>query len=210
MEWILTEVADHHIDSSRRVYYSSGSRITFITVVDVNIWGREDTDVVTGISVGEGSETEQQASASATEAPAKQRNCYAAVVAQRAYIAAGSVGTSPAEFQWLMDLALGERKNKEVFVYIDDILRETETEERHHEVLSEVLKALHSANPKLKPQKCVYGTRDRFSGTPSGWKESHVNSEKIIKKGHDVSQTYKLSGNEDVFGIMPLLSEVYP
>ncbi|EYC39420.1 hypothetical protein Y032_0656g1207 [Ancylostoma ceylanicum] len=79
------------------------------------------------------------------------------------------LSTSPAEFQRLMDLVMGERKNKEVFVYIDDILIATETEERHYEVLTEVLKALHSANLKLKPQKCVYGARDRFPGTPRGW-----------------------------------------
>lgn len=38
-----------------------------------------------------------------------------------------------------MDRVLGERKDKEVFVYMDDILIATESEQRHFEVLREVL-----------------------------------------------------------------------
>ncbi|WKX95827.1 hypothetical protein Q1695_012348 [Nippostrongylus brasiliensis] len=52
------------------------------------------------------------------------------------------LSTSPAEFQRLMDKVLGELKDTEVFVYIDDILVATETEERHMEVMSRVLQAV--------------------------------------------------------------------
>ncbi|WKX98818.1 hypothetical protein Q1695_014030 [Nippostrongylus brasiliensis] len=66
------------------------------------------------------------------------------------------LSTSPAEFQRMMDRVLGEHKDREVFVYIDDILVATEAEERHQEVLAGVLQALRNANLKLKPQKCVF------------------------------------------------------
>ncbi|EYC34920.1 hypothetical protein Y032_1273g3795, partial [Ancylostoma ceylanicum] len=49
--------------------------------------------------------------------------------------------TSPAEFQRLMDRVLGDLKDREVFVYIDDILIATESEERHYDVLLHVLRA---------------------------------------------------------------------
>ncbi|EYB94915.1 hypothetical protein Y032_0166g90 [Ancylostoma ceylanicum] len=68
------------------------------------------------------------------------------------------LSTSPAEFQRLMDMVLGEIgvKDSEVFVYIDDILIATKTVERHYEVLCLVLTALRKANLKLKPQKCEF------------------------------------------------------
>lgn len=75
------------------------------------------------------------------------------------------LSTSPAEFQRLMDRVLGERRDKEVFVYIDDILIATESEERHYEVLREVLQALREANLKLKAQAVhVFGRRNSLSG----------------------------------------------
>ncbi|EYC09496.1 hypothetical protein Y032_0060g3150 [Ancylostoma ceylanicum] len=61
--------------------------------------------------------------------------------------------TSPAVFQRMMDKVLGKLKDQEIFVYIDDILVATESEDRHYEVLMQVFKALEGANLKLKPQK---------------------------------------------------------
>ncbi|VDL85106.1 unnamed protein product [Nippostrongylus brasiliensis] len=46
----------------------------------------------------------------------------------------------------LMDTVLRDLKDKEVFVYIDDILIATETEERHYEVTQKVIEALLKAN----------------------------------------------------------------
>lgn len=54
-----------------------------------------------------------------------------------------------------MDSVLRDLKNKEVFVYIDDILIATESEERHYEVMRLVINALLQPNLRLKPQNCV-------------------------------------------------------
>ncbi|EYC35032.1 hypothetical protein Y032_1180g3735 [Ancylostoma ceylanicum] len=71
------------------------------------------------------------------------------------------LSTSPAKFQRLMDMVLGELqiKDSEVFVYIDDILIATETAERHNEILEMVFRAFRKANLKLKPQKCEFFKR---------------------------------------------------
>ncbi|KAL6726387.1 hypothetical protein Aduo_008362 [Ancylostoma duodenale] len=68
------------------------------------------------------------------------------------------LATSPAAFQRMMDLVLGELgiKDSEVFVYIDDILIATDTTERHYEVLRLVFEAMRRANLKLKAQKCEF------------------------------------------------------
>lgn len=66
--------------------------------------------------------------------------------------------TSPAVFQRMMDVILDDLniKDDEVFVYIDDILVATETEERHYEVLSMIFGAMRKARLRLKPQKCGF------------------------------------------------------
>ncbi|RCN37073.1 reverse transcriptase [Ancylostoma caninum] len=77
------------------------------------------------------------------------------------------LSTSPAGFQRMMDLVLGELgvKDSEVFVYIDDILIATETIERHYEVLQLVFEAMRRANLKLKAQKCEFFKEEiRFLG----------------------------------------------
>ncbi|KAL6727416.1 hypothetical protein Aduo_009295 [Ancylostoma duodenale] len=70
--------------------------------------------------------------------------------------------TSPAEFQRMMDMVLEGSgvKDKEVFVYIDDILIATESLDRHYAVVEIVLKALQKVNLKLKPQKCEFLKRE--------------------------------------------------
>uniref|UniRef100_A0A7I4YT76 RNA-directed DNA polymerase n=1 Tax=Haemonchus contortus TaxID=6289 RepID=A0A7I4YT76_HAECO len=62
--------------------------------------------------------------------------------------------TSPAVFQRLMDRVLGDLKGEEVFVYIDDILVATDSEERHLQMLTKVFEAFREAKLKFKPQKC--------------------------------------------------------
>ncbi|KAL6723861.1 hypothetical protein Aduo_018820 [Ancylostoma duodenale] len=89
---------------------------------------------------------------------------------------------SPARFQRLMDTVLGELKDKEVFVYIDDVLIATETEERHFEVLRMVLEALRRASLKLKPQKCkIMQTRVTFLGHELDSNGVHADPEKIAR-----------------------------
>ncbi|XGW04518.1 hypothetical protein V3C99_015585 [Haemonchus contortus] len=53
-----------------------------------------------------------------------------------------------------MDRVLGDLKGEEVFVYIDDILVATDSEERHLQMLTKVFEAFRKANLKFKPQKC--------------------------------------------------------
>ncbi|KAL6738274.1 hypothetical protein Aduo_011837 [Ancylostoma duodenale] len=90
--------------------------------------------------------------------------------------------TSPAEFQRLMDRVLGKLKDREVFVYIDDILIATKSEERHYKVLLHVLRALDEANLKLKPQKCVImEEKIAFLGHQVDRNGIHVDPDKIEK-----------------------------
>ncbi|RCN49895.1 hypothetical protein ANCCAN_03930 [Ancylostoma caninum] len=97
---IDNEVAEHPIDNAMRVYDASGSRMKFITIVDVNIRERDGSDaVVSRMYVAKSDEDlmirlngRHRSSSAVAEAPEKQRKCYAAVVAQRAYIAPGAVG----------------------------------------------------------------------------------------------------------------------
>lgn len=65
------------------------------------------------------------------------------------------LATSPPQFQRMMDAVLEELKDKEVFVYIDDVLVATETEEKHLEILQRIFNAFREANLKFKPQKCI-------------------------------------------------------
>ncbi|KAK6061360.1 reverse transcriptase [Cooperia oncophora] len=67
------------------------------------------------------------------------------------------LSTSPAVFQRMMHMVLeGLGSEKEVLVYIDDILVTTDTLERHYAVLDAVLGALRKASLRLKPQKCEF------------------------------------------------------
>ncbi|KAL6737984.1 hypothetical protein Aduo_011585 [Ancylostoma duodenale] len=81
-----------------------------------------------------------------------------------------------------MDSVLGDLKDREVFVYIDDILVATESEERHYEVLTKVMDALQRANLKLKPQKCVLmESKVSFVGHEVDAEGVHVDPAKIEK-----------------------------
>ncbi|EPB69515.1 zinc knuckle [Ancylostoma ceylanicum] len=114
---IDNEVAEYPIDNATQVCDASGSRMSFFTTVDVNIRERDGTcAVMNKMYVSKSGEDlviigtnvlprlgyqlvreterkgEHRSSSSANESPTQQRNCYAAVVAQRAYIAPGAVG----------------------------------------------------------------------------------------------------------------------
>ncbi|PIO59319.1 hypothetical protein TELCIR_19219 [Teladorsagia circumcincta] len=70
----------------------------------------------------------------------------------------------------------------EVSVYIDDILIATDTEKRHYEELTEVLKALQNAHLRVKPQKCkLMGSKIAFLGHIIDQKGVHTDPDKIEK-----------------------------
>eukprot|EP00834_Sanchytrium_tribonematis_P002480 NODE_77_length_23806_cov_0.393892.p8 type:complete len:202 gc:universal NODE_77_length_23806_cov_0.393892:9013-9618(+) len=59
-------------------------------------------------------------------------------------------------FQRAIDFIFRPLLDKEVMVYPDDIIVMTETEERHLEVLNEVMRILESYNVKTGLQKCKF------------------------------------------------------
>ena len=62
----------------------------------------------------------------------------------------------PAIFQAIMNEILRDIINKEkVAAFVDDILMRTETEERHNEIVEEVLKRLEENDLYVKPKKCI-------------------------------------------------------
>ena len=64
---------------------------------------------------------------------------------------------SLAIFQVIMNEILRDLINKgKVAVFIDDILVETETKERHNEIVEEILKRLEENDLYIKPEKCVW------------------------------------------------------
>lgn len=80
----------------------------------------------------------------------------------------------------MMNRVLG--KDDEVFVYIDDILVATDSEQRHFEVLEEVLHSLRTANLKLKPQKYVLMEEEiAFLGHRESGEGIHVDPDKVDK-----------------------------
>jgi len=66
----------------------------------------------------------------------------------------------PATFQTMMDEILRDLVNKDkVAAFVDDVLVETKTEERHDEIFEEVLRRLEENNLYVKPEKCVWKVR---------------------------------------------------
>jgi len=63
----------------------------------------------------------------------------------------------PATFQSMMNEILRDMINEgKVAVFVDDILVGTETEERHNEIVEEVLKRLEENDLYIKPEKCAW------------------------------------------------------
>jgi len=62
----------------------------------------------------------------------------------------------PATFQAMMNEILRDLINEEkVAVFVDDVLVETETEERYDEIVKEILRRLEENDLYIKPEKCV-------------------------------------------------------
>ena len=69
----------------------------------------------------------------------------------------------PAMFQAMMNKILRDLINKrKVAAFIDDVLVGTEMEEKHNEIVKEILKRLEENNLYIKPEKCVEGEKDRI------------------------------------------------
>jgi len=61
-----------------------------------------------------------------------------------------------ATFQVMINKILRDLINEgKVAVFVDDVLVEIKTEEKHNEIVEEVLKRLKKNNLYVKPEKCV-------------------------------------------------------
>jgi len=67
---------------------------------------------------------------------------------------------SPATFQAMMNEILRDLINEgKVVAFVDDVLVGTETEERHNEIVEEILRRLEENDLYIKPEKCVWKAR---------------------------------------------------
>jgi len=67
---------------------------------------------------------------------------------------------SPAIFQAMMNEILRDLINEgKVVAFVDDVLVGTETEERHNEIVEEILRRLEENDLYIKPEKCVWKAR---------------------------------------------------
>ena len=68
---------------------------------------------------------------------------------------------SPATFQAMMNKLLRDLINiGKVVVFIDDVIIETESEERHDKLVAEVIKRLEENDLYVKPEKCKWKVRE--------------------------------------------------
>jgi len=88
---------------------------------------------------------------------------------------------SLAIFQVIMNEILRDLINKgKVAVFIDDILVETETKERHNEIVEEILKRLEENDLYIKPEKCVWKVQKiGFLGIVIGLNGIEIEKEKV-------------------------------
>jgi len=67
---------------------------------------------------------------------------------------------SLATFQAMMNEILRDLINEgKVTAFVDDVLVGTETEERHNEIVEEILRRLEENDLYIKPKKCVWKVR---------------------------------------------------
>ena len=67
----------------------------------------------------------------------------------------------PATFQVMMNDILRDLINtEEVVAFMDDILIGTEEEEKHDEIVEEVLRRIEENDLYIKPEKCIYKVRE--------------------------------------------------
>ena len=88
---------------------------------------------------------------------------------------------SPATFQAMMNKILRDMINKgKVAAFVDDMLVGTATEERHDEVVKEVLKRLEENDLYVKPEKCVWKVKKvSFLGVVMGEGKVEMEEDKV-------------------------------
>ena len=88
---------------------------------------------------------------------------------------------SLATFQAMMNKILRDLINKgKVAAFVDDILVGTETEERHDEIVEEILRRLEENNLYIKLEKCVWKARKiGFLGVVIGPNGIEMEKEKV-------------------------------
>jgi len=68
----------------------------------------------------------------------------------------------------------------DMVTFINDILVATDTEEKHNELVEEVLKRLEENNLFVKPEKCKWKVREiEFLGVVTGPREIEMQKEKV-------------------------------
>ena len=71
------------------------------------------------------------------------------------------ITNSPAMFQAIMNEILRDLINKgKVAAFVDNVLVGTKIEDGHNEIVEEILKRLKENNLYVKPEKCVWKTRN--------------------------------------------------
>ena len=88
---------------------------------------------------------------------------------------------SLATFQAMMNKILRDLINKgKVAAFVDDILVGTETEERHDEIVEEILRRLEENNLYIKLEKCVWKAKKiGFLGVVIGPNGIEMEKEKV-------------------------------
>jgi len=88
---------------------------------------------------------------------------------------------SPATFQGMMNEIMRDLINEEkVAVFVDDVLVGTDSEERHDEIVAEVLKQLEENDLYMKPEKCSWKTsKVNFLGVIMGQGKIEMEEEKV-------------------------------
>jgi len=88
---------------------------------------------------------------------------------------------SPATFQTIINNLFRDLINQgDMVTFIDDILVATEMEERHDELVEEILKRLEENNLFVKPEKCKWKVREvEFLGVVIGPKKVEIQKEKV-------------------------------
>jgi len=88
---------------------------------------------------------------------------------------------SPATFQTIMnDLFCDLINQGDIATFINDILVVTDTEERHNELVEEILKRLEENNLFIKPEKCKWKVREvEFLGVVIRSKGVEMQREKV-------------------------------
>ena len=87
----------------------------------------------------------------------------------------------PATFQTIMNKLLRDLINiGKVAAFIDDVIIGMETEDRHDEIMAEVVRRLEENNLYMKPEKCKWKVREvGFLGVVIGPEGIKIEEEKV-------------------------------